>query len=186
MLELQSLKPGWRIRTHYDDAHPDSAYWVGTVIQFDGEDGALYFAPDDRDWVALLFQRDVDAGNVTVEVIDRSGELDVEEVDGPWRGLTTTDGLGRMVRELTHEDPVQSGPVNSVMSHPKDGYDTPDEEPCIHPFVQDDCVSCWRGLVHRQNEHIVRLRQMLRDAGAAPALAVHDAYWFGEDWEEQG
>lgn len=50
---------------------------------------------------------------------------------------------------------------------------------CFHSMIVDGCYSCAQGCIARQEDHIQRLRQMLRDAGAGPALDAHDLHWFG-------
>lgn len=161
MTDLMSFKPGWRLRVRYRDTPADRIIWTGRVIQYVPDESALYFAPDNRDYVSWFHQSDVDEGRVLVEVLDRSEEVDVEQVDRPWRGLATKDVLGQTVTTLTHDDPVQSGPVNSVMSHPKGGYDDPEVAGKVWVDVQllqelvdpDDCWYDHHGYCQAHNLH---------------------------------
>lgn len=125
LAKIQAIRPGWRIRVN----HPLFGTEEGVVAMHFNEQ--LHYTPDapgslHSDQYQTLNYLQILNGQILVEVIDASEGLEIEEVDGPPGGRTVLDRIPE-IADLTHDDPVQSGPINTHVAHPTDGYDEPEK-----------------------------------------------------------
>lgn len=111
---VASIRPGWRIKV----SNPVIGFEGGVVIQHFEE--SVQYAPDyDPTSVASIPYASVISGQTTIEVLDKSGEIEAEEIDGPLGGKDIEDRLGAEIHDLSHDAPVQSGPINTAVAYPE-------------------------------------------------------------------
>lgn len=116
---IQSLRRGWRVRLALaDDTHIEGT--VSDVTEMFvrvGEDG-----DDGRSLLIGATEPKVEAVPVIgIEVIDTDGEI-VSEVVDRIKGTNVPPFV-----ELDEGEDVQSGPVRTVIAHPENGYDEPED-----------------------------------------------------------
>lgn len=127
--KASNMRPGWRIRVTTGDGvrSPDKCerreVQEGVITQ--QLPYWLCFVADDKDDVVQKFSHeDIAAGVVNVEILDISEEMQIEVIAGPPSGEPRP--IDAAYRELTHEDPVQSGAPTTIVAHPPGGYDPED------------------------------------------------------------
>lgn len=116
--KVSRMLPGWKVRVRYGDTNHD-----GTIAQQLARD--MLFVADGDDTIQRFSHRDIAEGFIDVEILDTSGGMQIEVIEGPPNG---DPRIEPEYYDLTHDNPIQSAPPTTIVAHPTNGYDEDEDE----------------------------------------------------------